>query len=69
MKHSQPEIEEIKRALDDVFINFDFTPSRSEALEKLIQLRTRKTIWSGKEENDLRFSIDKFLEEFRKGKL
>ena len=63
----EPTIEQLKIAWNDVFHCYDFTPSRSEALEKLLDLRIKKTTWIGLKENELRFSIDLCLDELKKG--
>ena len=67
MGKEQPNISEIIVALNELAIVFDIPGARGLALQDLIRLRKAKTTWVGKEENDLRFSIDSALDEASPG--
>jgi hypothetical protein len=58
----QPHIDELVRAWNAAIECADIGGARSETLLELIRLRTAKTTWFGKYENDMRTAIDKYLE-------
>lgn len=58
---NQPTFNELNAAVNDVFQVIDIPGSRMSAIIALAELRNKKTTWVGKNENDLRFAIDKLL--------
>lgn len=59
---THPTYEELRSALNDYAICTGVLGAEIEARNQLISLRSKKTTWVGKEENDLRFAIDNAIE-------
>ena len=59
---TQPTYEELRSAFNDYATCIGVFGAEIEARNKLISLRSKKTTWIGKEENDLRFAIDNAIE-------
>lgn len=63
--NDQPTYEDLMRAWNNAIVCQDIGGSRAETMQELIALRERKTTWFGKEENDLRCSLDAYLRDRR----
>jgi hypothetical protein len=58
----QPTIQEIQTAWTICIELEGIAGSQSQAKVDLKRIRDRKTTWVGKEENNLRFAIDRYLD-------
>ena len=58
-----PTINDFEEAITDFFVCIDIPGSRGVALQKIAAMRKIKTTWAGKEENEMRFRLDRLLEQ------
>lgn len=58
---AQPTVEQLQRAWTRAIEMEEIPGARGETWQKLFLLREAKHTWVGKEENDLRFSLDSYL--------
>lgn len=56
-------IEELKTLITEASIVIDIPGARSVAIQALVHARKSKSTWLGREENDLRFQLDRMLDE------
>lgn len=54
-------IDKIKAAINDLSQCIGIVGAEQECMQKLRDLRFAKTTWVGKEENDIRFVVDRIL--------
>ena len=59
----QPTIEELNAAWTRAIECADIPGARAESMGELKRLRNLKTTWVGREENDLRFALIRYLGE------
>ena len=62
MDNEQPTADQISQAWTYAIEAENIGGARSQTLIELKELRDKKTTWCGKYENDLRFSVDRYLE-------
>ncbi len=58
---SEPTLQELHSAWTSALETEDIPGARADSLRALQTLRNQKATWVGKEENDLRFALDRYL--------